>query len=258
MSRVRWSCSSWLMASGWRTATGGFASTVEVLRAKGTAGPPSGGGDGFAREASAGTSDRPARRACGRARGRWNVRLEVGAGGGGSGPGWRHPPRTPAAGAAEGGLGGPGADVGARAAGGSATSCRPTSGPPGAAAEVGVPGGPARPGLSHRPPAQACRRRRVPVPGREDLEHGPPAVRVGRLKGAETRTAERPLPSTAWRIYLAVVDFPSTGQRATAGGGAAAAVVVSPCARPRRPRSVAHPDPVGRPLRVVEARPRGG
>ena len=70
----------------------------------------------------------PGRRACGRERGRWSVRLEVGAGDGDSGPGWRQFASTPAAGAAEGGLDGPGANVGARAAGGSATSCRRISG----------------------------------------------------------------------------------------------------------------------------------
>ena len=93
----------------------GFASTVEVLSAKMTAGPPSGGGDGFAREASAGTSDRPGRRACGRTRGRWSVRLEVEADVGGSGPAGRPSSSTPAGARGCGGFDGYCADVGARA-----------------------------------------------------------------------------------------------------------------------------------------------
>ena len=146
----------------------GFARTVEVLSAKGTAGPPSGGGDRFAREASAGMSDRPGRRACGRARGRWSVRLEVGAGGGGSGPGWRRPPRrrrrarprvASTAPAPKSGLERPGGPQ--RAPG--RPSDRPTPRPRRAFR------GSCRPGLSRRPPPprapQRTQRPRADRPG---------------------------------------------------------------------------------------------
>ena len=142
VSRVRSSCSSRLMESGMQSRRG-FAGTVEVLSARGAAGPLGGGGDRLRTGGGGRDVDRPWQRTCGRARGRWSVRLEVGAGGGGSGLGWRHPASTPAAGAAEGGLDGPGADVGARAAGG--VRQRAAGGPPdrpGDAAEAGVSGGP--------------------------------------------------------------------------------------------------------------------
>ena len=118
-----------LMASGMESSHRGFAGTVEILSAKGTAGPPSGGGDGFAREASAGTSDRPGRPACGRARGRWRVRLEVGAGGGGSGPGWRHPPRRRRRARPRVAPTAPAPTAGLERPGGPQRACRRTSGP---------------------------------------------------------------------------------------------------------------------------------
>ena len=62
MSRVRSSCSSRVMASGWRAATGGFAGTVPLLTAAWQPAPPDGGASGFARATSAGTSTcRPTR-----------------------------------------------------------------------------------------------------------------------------------------------------------------------------------------------------
>ena len=191
VSRVRWSCSSWLMASGMESSHRGFASTVEVLSAKGAAGPPSGGGDGFAREASAGTSDRPGRRACGRARGRWSFRLEVGAGGGGSGPGSRHPPlrRRRAR---------------PRVA---STAPAPTSGPPGAAAEAGVPGVlPDRGCRTVRPSegrrklgAESAARSGTRVPKLTDAPLSDPTISDARERRRPTgRTSRRWSPTCRW------------------------------------------------------------
>ena len=144
------------MASGMESSHRGFRGHRRGPQRQGNAGPPSGGGDGFAREASAGTgtSDRPGRRACGRARGRWSVRL------GGRGRRRRFRARleasasTPAAGAAEGGLDGPGADVGARAAEGFRNELPADLRIARRRGRGGRSGGPARPGLSRRPPAQ--------------------------------------------------------------------------------------------------------
>ena len=81
----------------------GFAGTVEILSAKGPAGRPGGGGDGFARASVGRDVDRPGLRAC------W-PRVGGGAAGSKSGPASAVPGRleasasTPATGAAEAGV----------------------------------------------------------------------------------------------------------------------------------------------------------
>ena len=80
------------MASGMESSHRGFAGIVEVLSARGSAGPPGGGVDGFARAAAAGDVDPPADAPVPRL-GRLSVRLEVEAGVGGSRAGRRPPPR---------------------------------------------------------------------------------------------------------------------------------------------------------------------
>ena len=87
VSRVRSSCSSWLMASGMESSHRGFAGTVQLLTAGRRTGRLGGGVNGFAR-IDVGQDVDPPPDAPLAPRGRLCVRLDVGAGSSGLEASW--------------------------------------------------------------------------------------------------------------------------------------------------------------------------